>query len=283
MDWFTLSIIGMMLYGIQNFIYKVVAEKRYNTGLVLMASFITGAIFSGIALCFSFTAPDSYIPIFIFAAIQASFYLVSRHVKIESFKHIPAVVALPVSRVHFALTGLLGIIILKEPYTQNTIIGMLLFLAVILLLSSGNSKKDIKQANFRAGIILAIATAIFTTISEFMVKIAAISYDVTLFMFLSYIWLIIPSQLLNIRLSDKKDNKRSAIISGFAIGIFNYASFYTVMSALKVGPASVIFPIIGLNMLVTVFLAVIVYREKITPLRLLALILSVIAILFLRQ
>lgn len=283
MDWFTLSIIGMILYGIQNFIYKAVAEKKLNSGLVLMTSFITGAILSGFLLYFNFTPMKSYIYIFTFAAIQASFYLISRYVKIESFKYIPAIVALPISRTHFALTAFLSIIILNEPYTQNTIIGIILFLIVILILSNNNSRKDILQSNFKTGITLAIATAIFTTISEFLVKLAAIKYDIFLFIFLSYLGLLIPSQFLNQQLKNKKDDRKTAAIYGISIGIFNFTSFFTVMNALKIGPASVIFPIIGLNMLVTILLTVVIYHEKVTAQRLIALILSIAAILFLRQ
>ena len=283
MDWFILSLIGMVLYGIQNFIYKVVAEKRLNSGLVLLSSFVTGAMLSGIVLCFSFTLQDNYAVIFAFAAVQASFYLISRYVKIESFKCIPAVVALPISRVHFALTALLGIIILNEPYTPYTILGIFLFLGVVFILSKGSHVKDIRESNYRSGFALAIATALFTTISEFMVKIAAVQYDVILFMFMSYVWLTIPSHILNRRLSDEKDDRRVAVMSGALIGVFNFASFFTVMSALKVGPASVIFPIIGLNMLITVFLTVIIYHEKVTYQRLAALVLSIVAIVLLRQ
>lgn len=283
MDWFTLSLIGMILYGIQNFIYKIVAEKKLNTGLVLMTSFITGAILTGILLYFSFTPQESYIMIFIFASIQASFYLASRYVKIESFKHIPAVVALPVSRIHFALTAALGIIILKEPYTRHTILGISLFLAVILILSNNTRKKGNIHPNYKRGLGLAAATAIFTTISEFLVKIAATQYNILIFMFLSYISLTIPSYLLNRKLKTKEDNKKTAIITGAFIGLFNFASFLTIMTALKTGPASVIFPIIGLNMLITIFLTVIIYHEKITPKILTAIILSIIAIILLRQ
>lgn len=282
MDWFALSLIAMVLYGIQNFIYKIVAEKNLNTGLVLMTGFATAGMLSGILLYLNFV-PLTGIHIFVFAAIQASFYLMSRYVKIESFKYLPTVVALPISRTHFAITALLGIIILKEQYTLSTILGISLFLIVVLILSGSNAKKGITAPNFRAGFALAVATAIFTTVSELMVKIAATQYNVLLFMFLSYVWLILPSHLLNLRQGSNKRNKKPCVVYGFFIGLFNFASFFTVMSALKTGPASVIFPVIGLNMLVTVFLAVIVYHEKITSRGLMALILSVIAIILLRH
>ncbi len=282
MDWFALSLIAMVLYGIQNFIYKIVAEKNLNTGLVLMTGFATAGMLSGILLYLNFV-PLTGIHIFVFAAIQASFYLMSRYVKIESFKYLPTVVALPISRTHFAITALLGIIVLKEQYTLSTILGISLFLIVVLILSGSNAKKGITAPNFRAGFALAVATAIFTTVSEFMVKIAATQYNVLLFMFLSYVWLILPSHLLNLKQGSNKRNKKPCVVYGFFIGLFNFASFFTVMSALKTGPASVIFPVIGLNMLVTVLLAVIVYHEKITSRRLMALILSVIAIILLRH
>lgn len=282
MDWFLLSIVGMILYGAQNFVYKVVAEKRLNSGLVLRSSFAAGAVFSGIFL-FLGSGLEYSIDIMIFAIVQATFYLVSRYVQIESFKRLPAVVVLPISRIHFAMTAALGIVILKEAYTLNTILGILLFLAVMLILSGNDSSDGVKKKDFRAGIFLAIATAIFTTISEFMVKVAAMKYDVLAFLFLSYIWLVVPAHVLNLRLSNGKDNKRAAQIYGFLIGVFNFASFFAVMTALKAGPASVIFPIIGLNMLVTVFLSAIFYGEKITWLRIIALLLSLAAIVLLRQ
>ena len=121
MDWFALSLIAMVLYGIQNFIYKIVAEKNLNTGLVLMTGFATAGMLSGILLYRNFV-PLTGIHIFVFAAIQASFYLVSRYVKIESFKYLPTVVALPISRTHFAITALLGIIVLKPNFDSSSAI-----------------------------------------------------------------------------------------------------------------------------------------------------------------
>ena len=66
---------------------------------------------------------------------------------------------------------------------------------------------------------------------------------------------------------------------GAITGLLNFAAYYLALKALTTGPAMVIFPIIGLGLVLTIGLAVWRYDEKLTKQKIMA---AVAAIILLR-
>ena len=66
------------------------------------------------------------------------------------------------------------------------------------------------------------------------------------------------------------------------MGLINFVGFYTFLAALSVGPLSIIVSITGMHFVIAVLLSVIVYKEKLSRMRIFGIGLTIISILFLR-
>jgi uncharacterized membrane protein len=75
-----------------------------------------------------------------------------------------------------------------------------------------------------------------------------------------------------IRTSGKEgsqQNHKEAILIGFLMGLINFVGFYTFLAALSVGPLSIIVSITGMHFVIAVLLSVIIYKEKLSRMRIL--------------
>ena len=67
------------------------------------------------------------------------------------------------------------------------------------------------------------------------------------------------------------------------MGVLNFFGFYAFLTALETGPLSVIALITGMHFIIAITLSVVIYREKLTAHRCVGLILTVLAVIFLKQ
>ena len=75
---------------------------------------------------------------------------------------------------------------------------------------------------------------------------------------------------------------KDALLIGFVMGIINFAGYYSFLRALSTGPLSIIVSITGMYFMIAIILSVLIYRETLTPLRILGISLSVVSIVLLR-
>jgi uncharacterized membrane protein len=66
------------------------------------------------------------------------------------------------------------------------------------------------------------------------------------------------------------------------MGLLNFAGFYAFLSALAIGPLSIIVSIMGLHFIIPIILSTIIYSEKLTPLRILGVLLTTVSVIFLK-
>ena len=74
---------------------------------------------------------------------------------------------------------------------------------------------------------------------------------------------------------------KNSMKMGVLIGFLNAASYYIIMKALTTGPASIIFTLMGLNLIIVIGLAMIFYKEKMTVKRMIAILLAIVSIVLL--
>ena len=67
------------------------------------------------------------------------------------------------------------------------------------------------------------------------------------------------------------------------MGLINLAGFYAFLSALSLGPLSIIVSITGMHFVIAVILSVIIYKEKLSARRILGIVLTVASVVFLRS
>jgi uncharacterized membrane protein len=66
------------------------------------------------------------------------------------------------------------------------------------------------------------------------------------------------------------------------MGIINFAGFYSFLKALSLGPLSIIVSITGMHFVIAVILSALIYKERLTRLKLLGISLTIVSVIFLR-
>ncbi len=271
--WFALALIAMTCFGLQNFLLKVAGERKYDSKITVFSFFFVGAILA-IIIFLASPLEVTNLPFLVgIAIIQVTFFLTASLLKLESMKHTASLRAFPIFGTHGAITALLAITLLGEVISIQGIIGIFFSLFAILILMEGEKVGK--------GTLMAVGAAAALAISNFFIKIASGNVVPLLFIAVSYTYATVPSYLLT-QQKGKPKNKKGAIKIGAAIGVLNLTAFYLSMIALETGPASIIFPIIALSLLLAIVLSEVVYKEKITITRVIAIALAVLSLVLLR-
>jgi transporter family protein len=119
-----------------------------------------------------------------------------------------------------------------------------------------------------------------TVVSSFFSKIGATTLDNILFILVAYS--IGSVFILNSYMPKRKKlSKRSKTISvryGIIVGIINFFAFITLMTALSMGPGSLIIPILGTSIAIIAVFSMIIFKERLNKKGILGFLLALVAI-----
>lgn len=284
MDWYSLTIIGMLLFGLQHFLFKMSAEKKCNTAWTSFSFMLTVAIISTVLFIFTEEAVTSYRFLLLISLLNAVTYLVTTMTRIEALKHLPTSVAYPIVRMSTVLVVLFSVVYFKDELNLYQVLGIILALLVIVLLTRENNKRNKSVKNTKLGVILVLVSLVFSAITTIVSKFAAIGTSTLAYISISYIYNTLFTFSLRKRLQGKKDNPKqaNAIMIGIFIGITNFIAFYLILKAMAIGPLSLITAINGFYFIIAIILSIIIYKEKLTRTRIVAIILSVAAVMLMK-
>ncbi len=286
-NWFFLAVLAMIGYGIQNFLFKVAAEREHNSIRVNTISMLTVAALSGIL--FIVSEPEVSGPYFIILVIANGLtYLFANICRIESFNLSPVKIALPIISIYVALTPILAFFIFRERITILQLAGLSLASFTIVILSREDAKKEEHRKQVFLGIIFAAVAAASMSFNNIIGKSAAITGDIASFMFFSYMFSFMMALGMQ-KFVNKDKNPLSHLINdynatrmGVIIGIINFGVYFFMLKALVSGPAMLIFPIIGLGAVITMAIASWNQNGKLSIKNIAAIGISAVAVIMLR-
>ena len=279
--------IALCAFGIQRFLYKVSAEKKCNTAWTTFAFMGTVAILS--SLLFFVYGQSLYNIIFLIfiSFINSASFLTGTITTIEALKSISTSVAYPVIRLNTAIVVIFSIGYFKDKLSVFQVMGIILAITVIFILTrtANNTPQNVVNQNFRRGIILTFIALASGAIAAISSKFAAIGTNHLAFIALSYALSMLFSFMLRNRLQGTEENPhhRIALIIGICMGIVNFGGFYALLRALSAGPLSIIISITGMYFVIAIVLSTIIYKERLTPLRLVGIVLTAISITLMRM
>ncbi len=286
-NWFFLAVLAMIGYGIQNFMFKLAAKNDHNSIRVNTISMLTVAALSGIL--YAVSEPEVSGPYFIILVIANGLtYLFANICRIESFKLTPVKVALPIISIYVALTPILAFFIFRERISLLQLAGLTLASFTIVMLSREDAKKEERRKQIVLGILFAAVAAVSTSFNNIIGKSAAITGDITSFMFFSYVFSFIMALGMQKFINKDKNplihliNDYNATRIGVLIGIINFGVYYFMLKALVSGPAMLIFPIIGLGMVITMAISSWQETGNLTKKNIVAIGVSIVAVILLR-
>ncbi len=315
--WFLFSLAALLLLGGQRFLYKVAAVKNCPTFLTTFCFMVTVAVLSsGLLILRPPNIPSMGFLVLISLANSLTFVCATL-AHIQALKHMPATVAYPMIRMNIVLVVLFAVVFLQERLAPLQTAGILLSFATIWVLSRDSAPDSKAQAQAK-GLVLVFLAMIAGALSAISSKYAAENTDLLTFIALSYIFstlftlapklVAVAKHLMQARNPDQvqavaqkeiqseipaetweetwektqdKTQRRQAVIIGLAMGLLNLAGFYLFLKALALGPLAIVASVNGMHFLVAVILSVVIFREKLTPSRLLGLVLAILAIVLL--
>lgn len=283
-SWYSFAILSLFFMGIQRFLYKVSAERKCNTAWTTFSFMGTVAILSSILFIVLKESVINIQFLLFIGFLNSVAFLIATITHIEALKNIPTSVAYPIIRLNAVIVVIFSILYFKDHLSFYQVIGIFLAMAVIVILTRQFDDKNSPYRNIKRGLIFVFISLLSGSIASISSKFAAIHVNKMAFIAVSYIVGTLFSLGLRRRLQTEEanTNHKDAVIIGLVMGLFNLAGFYSFLNALSMGPLSIIASIIGMHFVISIILSVLIYKEKLTPLRILGISLSILSIILLR-
>ena len=283
-NWYALSIGALVLMGMQRFLYKVSAERQCDTAWTTFSFMATVTVLS-VLFFFSLkeTLSDARM-LLLTAAINSASFVLGTITHIEALKHVPSSVAYPIIRLNMVVVVLFSILFLHDQVSLYQTLGILLAIAVIVILTRDAEERKGSFGSVRRGLSLVFVSMVSGSVASISSKFAAVYSNKLGFMALSYfLGMLFSAGLIGKTGKEGSGAKRKEALGiGILMGLINFVGFYTFLSALAVGPLSIVVSITGMHFVIAVLLSVIVYKEELSRTRILGMTLAVVSILFLR-
>jgi drug/metabolite transporter (DMT)-like permease len=284
-DWYFFSIAALVLLGAQRFLYKVAAERNCSSALTTAVFMGTVTLLSGAAFLASGESAGEISTLVVLALVNSASFALATVAHMEALKHLPATVTFPITRLSILVVIFFSIVYFGERPQPLQMAGMLLGLSVVFVFAGEAGDKSGHRGNPRTGFLFAAACVLCGAVASISSKFAAVSTSKAGFMALSYLL----GTLFALALERKNRGGKSpgvksgeAVWIGLCMGLLNFFGFYAFLTALESGPLSVIALITGMHFVIAVALSVLLYRERMTPRRILGIGLTLLAVVFLQ-
>jgi drug/metabolite transporter (DMT)-like permease len=284
-DWYFFSIAALVLLGAQRFLYKVAAERNCSSALTTAVFMGTVTLLSAAAFLASGESAGEISTLVVLALVNSASFALATVAHMEALKHLPATVTFPITRLSILVVIFFSIVYFGERPQPLQMAGMLLGLSVVFVFAGEAGDKSGHRGNPRTGFLFAAACVLCGAVASISSKFAAVSTSKAGFMALSYLL----GTLFALALERKNRGGKSpgvksgeAVWIGLCMGLLNFFGFYAFLTALESGPLSVIALITGMHFVIAVALSVLLYRERMTPRRILGIGLTLLAVVFLQ-
>ncbi len=284
--WLSFSLLATLFYGLLNFLYKVGAEKKYRNQAVILVSASSVVVSALLMLIISGNGFSGIIQALPYALGNGTLFAFGALSKFKALKLAPASVIFPVNKSNVLFIILIGIVFFDESPSIKQWIGIGVSILVLILISAEQFR--ISGDSPMKGVYFAFIAAICTSCSMTIGKMASVRVDRTAYIFLSYSIVAIISLIIFLNVTPGEERKTTfktpgIFIIGITIGILNFAGYQLVLQAFANGSMSLVQPILALSILIPIFLSAIIYREKLTVLRVVCIGFTIASILLIKN
>lgn len=282
--WYLLALVALVVLGLQRFLYKVSAEMRCNSAVTTFAFMATVALLSWFAYLPRAASLHHLAPLLLVSLVNSLGFLTSTLATIEALKNLPSGTVYTLTRLSTVLSVLFSLAYFGDRLSFQQALGVLLALAVIFLFARIRGGETAEAGYDRRGFLLALLAILGGATSTISSKFAAIQVDSFGFMAVSYSMSTLLVLLVKKRMLPQQAGQRTrpALVIGGAMGVANFFGYYALLQALAIGPLAIIAPLVGMYFVMALLLSFLIYRERVTPLQLLAVTLTAVSIWLMR-
>lgn len=289
--WILFTLLATLLYGALNFLFKVAAERGHDADSLVN---LVGLSVSLMALCvLAATEPRPWLAfpprVFAYAAFNGLFFALGSLAKFGALARAPAAVVFPLNRLNSVGVMLIGLFFFGEKPGPFQSLGIFAGFGVLgaVAFEERSRAESAPSCAHAAGILLALASALFTSLSMTVGKLLAdsplnrLAYVAASYA-LVYFFTLARTALRPMRAHSPtqipRPRRRERIFFGVAIGALNFAGYFLVLQAFGSGPISLSQAIFSSSIVVPILLSRWLYSEKLTPMRHAALALAILSV-----
>jgi len=278
------------LYGLLNFLFKVAAEKGYTADLLVNLVGLTVSVLAFGTLIVTTENPLTQFtrPVLTYALFNGLFFALGSLAKFGALKKAPAAIVFPLNRLNTVLVMLVGFLFFQEAPRPMQIAGMVMGIGVLVLitLEQRNHFKSSGDRTLLLGVLFAVGSAVFTALSMTVGKLLAESSSNRL------AYISVSYALVFLFTLGKQSVKQRGMqwlpqllngpmfLYGSAIGLLNFVGYFLVLQAFGSGPISLSQAIFSSSILIPIVLSRLFYHEKLTPMRMAAIALAILSVVF---
>lgn len=282
--WFGYAVGAFFLMGFQGFLYKVAAERRYDTARTTFIFMTTVALLSSI-LWISLGEPvGDLVPFAILTLINSLSFLAATMTFIEALKFLSATTAYSVIRLNLLVVTIFSLLWFGEHPSPYQIGGIAIALAAMLVLTRGMNGEQRSPGLPSQGLVYLVMSLFAAAIASISSKFAAMY--VGKLPFLTVVYGIGAITAIPFIKKPKphavQRDSRGTLVIGVAMGVLNFGGYYAFLTALSEGPLSLVASITGMHFVVSVVLSILFYGEKLTTARIVGFALTIISLILLR-
>ncbi|MDO3377264.1 DMT family transporter [Geoalkalibacter halelectricus] len=283
-EWYLFSVAALVLLGTQRFLYKVAAERDCSATLTTAVFMATVTLLSGLAFFITAEPTGNLHALALLALINSLAFTLATVANLQALKHLPAAITFPLTRLSLLVVIVFSMIYFGERPGLFQWLGIALGFAVVALLAREAGSATRPHGKTATGMLLIAVCVLCGAAAAITSKFAAVSTSKAGFMALSYFLATLfalgmgkkwPSVTTAARTKD-------AVKIGVLMGLLNFFGFYAFLIALESGPLSIIALITGMHFVIAIALSALIYREQLTPPRLLAIALTLLAVFFIQ-
>ncbi|KIH78101.1 Uncharacterized membrane protein [Geoalkalibacter ferrihydriticus] len=283
-DWYFFSIAALGLLGAQRFLYKVAAERNCSAPLTTAVFMGTVTLLSSLVFFISAEPAGALLPLALLALVNSLSFTLATVANMEALKHLPAAITFPLTRMSLLVVIVFSVVYFGERPGLFQWMGILLGFAVVALLARESGSATLPRGKAATGLLLIGICVVCGATAAISSKFAAISTSKSGFMALSYFLATLFSLMIEKKWIREQTPARTgdAVKIGLFMGLLNFFGFYAFLIALESGPLSIIALITGMHFVIAIALSALIYREKLTSTRLLAIVLTLLAVFFIQ-
>ncbi len=275
MDWFIFSIAATILFSLQNILYKATHHKNANKYLVTLYFMITVEILALISFLINGGEITNLGITILLGFLFALFFNIKTISQLKALESLPTNVVFPItSSSSVVLIMIFSIFFLGESLSLKQIIGISI-IVIFVNLTYLNSKKSLnnenkqnlktpsslKQTGYLYVLFAIIPGFLMVVVNKFASSLTNISFFIVVTYFFSIIISLVMHNI-NKRSDIKKYSSSKSLKLGILIGLINFGGTFFYLTALKLGPLSLISAIHVSSLIIVAFFGKILYGEN---------------------
>lgn len=290
--WLWIAISSALLFGLTGLWMKVSQMKQGSVHTLLLGLYMTGTLGFAIhaitqGVLFAALLEWRY---WMAGAIVGAGSAWGNALFMKALDYGPASLTSPLTNINIVLVVMMGTWVYGESLNWMETTGIALLLLAVALISI-RRKESLSAPHKRWYIYVAVAIILFAlrngglkVTEELHMASASVLFIAYL---LSIIWFFPPAwrewSIWRRQPSSSSLSKlRTGLVWGLLSGIFSYGGLQLYAIALETGPANLAAPIFATNSLVVAVGAIVLYRERLSPLQLTALLCMMVGLVIIR-